>query len=62
MDDSDRESWSFVDEDDATGRVFPAPSSENSSGGSQGKHANLPLSILSLVQRFFAKHARRMCL
>lgn len=53
MDDSDRESWSFVDEDDATGRVFPAPSSVNSSGGSQGKQANLtPISFVACAALF----------
>ncbi|KAL0043126.1 hypothetical protein WJX79_009877 [Trebouxia sp. C0005] len=39
MDESDRESWSFVDEDEASGRVSPAPSSESSTVLTQGRTA-----------------------
>lgn len=42
MDESDRESWSFVDEDEAKGRVFPAPSSEVSTVLTQGKMQTSP--------------------
>ena len=37
MDESDRVSWSFVDEDEAKGRVSPAPSSDVSTVLTQGK-------------------------
>ncbi|DBA78230.1 TPA: hypothetical protein ACH3X2_008186 [Trebouxia sp. C0005] len=39
MDESDRESWSFVDEDEASGRVSPAPPSESSTVLTQGRTA-----------------------
>ncbi len=42
MDESDRESWSFVDEDEAKGRLSPAPSSEVSTVLTQGKMQTLP--------------------
>ena len=42
MDESDRDSWSFVDEDEAKGRVSPAPSSELSTVLTQGKMQTSP--------------------
>ncbi|KAL0048569.1 hypothetical protein WJX82_006030 [Trebouxia sp. C0006] len=44
MDESDRESWSFVDEDEAKGRVSPAPSSDVSTVLTQGGTATGELS------------------
>ena len=42
MDESDRESWSFVDEDEAKGPVSPAPSSEVCTVLTQGKMQTSP--------------------
>jgi hypothetical protein len=42
MDESDRESWSFVDEDEAKGRASPAPSSDVSTVLTQSKMQTSP--------------------